>query len=62
MPPEDVVERVKRIAAQARATDPRLAVVENAPDLVAWLKEWQTATGSKANLTRAWWPGGEYRG
>ena len=58
----DVVERVKAIAAKARATDPRKAVMENCPDLVAWLREWQTATGTKANLLRAEWDGGRYEG
>ena len=48
-----MVARVQAIAAKARATDPRKPVLEQCPDLVAWLREWQTVTGTKANLLRA---------
>ncbi len=48
----DLVARVAAIAAKQRP-DRRLAVIEQCPDLVAWLREWQDATGDKATLLRA---------
>lgn len=50
MPPDALQARVDAIAAAARASDPRKVVMEQCPSLVAWLREWQDVTGTKAKL------------
>jgi hypothetical protein len=57
MPP-DLVARVRQIAAEAHRKAPnpmhdKREVLRRCPELVAWLRDWQEATGDRATLLRA---------